>query len=52
MAEHPRGMEGRMDIDRRRLLSAAACLALAGLAGSLEAGTPADADEILDAPPW
>ena len=41
-----------MDIDRRRLLSATACLALTEFVGSLEAGTPADADEILDAPPW
>jgi hypothetical protein len=48
----PGQTEGRIDIDRRRLLSAAACLALTGLAGSLEAGTPADADEVPVAPPW
>jgi hypothetical protein len=41
-----------MDIDRRRLLSATAWLALTGFIGSLEAGTPADADETPDAPPW
>src|SRR5882757_8184438 len=44
--------EGRMDIDRRRLLGATACLALTGLAGPLGASTPADADEIPVAPPW
>jgi hypothetical protein len=52
MADDPRGMEGRMDIDRRRFLSATACLALTGLAGPLEASAPAAADENPIAPPW
>jgi hypothetical protein len=41
-----------MDIDRRRLLGATACLALTGLARPLGASTPADADKIPVAPPW
>jgi hypothetical protein len=41
-----------MDIDRRRLLSATAYLALTEFVGSLEAGTPADPDEVRVAPPW
>lgn len=41
-----------MDIDRRRLLEATACLTLTGLARPLGASTPADADTIPDTPPW
>jgi hypothetical protein len=33
MAVHPRGMEGRMDIDRRQLLVGAVCSALTGAVG-------------------
>jgi hypothetical protein len=35
-----------MDIDRRRLLRATACLALTGFVGPLDASTPTEADEI------
>jgi hypothetical protein len=41
-----------MDIDRRRLLGATACLALTGLGRPLAASTPAVADEIPVAPRW
>jgi len=52
MADHPRGTEGRMDIERRSLLKGTACLALTGLVGPLEAGIPAEADEISVMPAW
>jgi hypothetical protein len=41
-----------MDIDRRRLLRATACLALTGLAGPFDPSTPTEADEIPVAPSW
>jgi hypothetical protein len=41
-----------MDIDRRRLLKATACLALSGLAGPLDAGIPAEAHEIPVVHSW
>jgi hypothetical protein len=41
-----------MDIDRRRLLRATACLAPTGLAGPFDPSTPAEADEIPVAPSW
>ncbi len=41
-----------MDIDRRRLLRATACLALSGLAIPLDASTPPSADVIPVAPSW
>jgi hypothetical protein len=46
------GMEGRMDIDRRRLLKAATCLALTRLAGPLDAGISPEADQIPVAQSW
>lgn len=52
MAGHPRGMEGRLDIDRRRLLAGTACLALAVLPGPRGGENPAGTDEIPSAPPW
>jgi hypothetical protein len=41
-----------MDIERRRLLKATACLALSGLAGPLDAGFPVEADQIPVVPSW
>jgi hypothetical protein len=41
-----------MDIERRSLLKATACLALSGLAGPLNAGIPAEADEIPVVHSW
>jgi hypothetical protein len=41
-----------MDIDRRRLLRATACLALTGLAGPLDASTPAEADQVPFGHSW
>ncbi len=41
-----------MDIERRSLLKGTACLALTGLVGPLEAGIPAEADEISVMPAW
>jgi hypothetical protein len=41
-----------VEIDRRGLLKATACLALTGLAGPSEASTRADADAVPSAPAW